>query len=91
MCVQQTVQHLEGALIEVHYAAADISYRSSSRPVAARAAKDRAMLIALFAARRLLQDVLTVSLRGSSRKNNPRRLARRQAVQLDRRNGSASA
>ena len=68
MCFQQIVQHLEGALIEIQYAAADISYRLSSRPVAARgAAKDRAMLIALFAARRLLQDVLAVSLLGSLR------------------------
>lgn len=91
MCVQQIVQHLEGAVIEVQYAAADISYRLSSRPLAARAAKDRAMLVALFAARRLLQDVLTVSLRRSSRTNGPRGLARLEAIRLDGHRGSAAA
>ena len=91
MRVQQIVQHLEGALIEVQYAAADISYQMSSRAVAARAGKNRAMLMALLAARRLLQDVLSVSLRRSSRRNKPRRLARRRAIQLDRHRGSAPA
>ena len=91
MCFQQIVQHVEGALIDVQYAAADISYHLSSRAVAPRAAKDRAMLVALLSARRLLEDVLTVSLRRSSRKDKPRRLVRRQAIQLDRRRGSAAA
>ncbi|MGD1039120.1 MAG: hypothetical protein ABR878_18600 [Roseiarcus sp.] len=67
MSFRQIVQHLQGALIEVQYAAADISYRLSSSPAAARSAEDEAMLTALFAARRLLQDVLAVSLLGSLR------------------------
>jgi hypothetical protein len=91
MCFEQIVRHLEGALIEVQYAAADISYRMSPTPAATSAAEDEAIFIALIAARRLLQDVLTVSQRRSSRMNEPRRLIRRQATPLDRYNGSAPA
>jgi hypothetical protein len=61
----QVVRHVEGALIEVQYAAADISYQLSSDT--ARADDDEAMFIALVTVRRLLEDVLIVSQRRSSR------------------------
>lgn len=66
MCLAQLTRHVEGALIEVQYAAADISFLLSSGET--RADDDEAMLVALVTARHLLQDVLTVSQRRSSRK-----------------------
>lgn len=60
---QQIVQHLERALIEVEYAAGDISDQLSSCADASCAAKGKAALAALVATKRLLRDLLTISSR----------------------------
>jgi hypothetical protein len=65
MRLAQVARHVEGALIEVQYAAADISFLLSSSET--RADDDETMLVALVTARHLLQDVLTVSQGRSSR------------------------
>ena len=66
MSFKQIAEHVEGALIEVEYAAADASYLLSSSPSASRAADGEAMLFALLTARHLLQEALSVSLRRPS-------------------------
>lgn len=62
MCLQQIVQHLERAFIEVQYATADIAYRSSSSSAPSDATENEAMRKDLFNASYLLQEVLAVSL-----------------------------
>jgi hypothetical protein len=66
MYSRQVVEHLEGALIETEYAASDVSHHLSSCVDASYAAKAEAALAALFAAKRLLQEVLATSLRQSA-------------------------
>jgi hypothetical protein len=59
MRFKQIVEHLEGALIEVRYAAADISRQLASPPPAPRPTAGEALLFTLLAIRYLLEDALT--------------------------------
>jgi hypothetical protein len=59
MPFKQIAQHLEGALIEVRYAAADVSRQLASPPPASRPAVGEALLFTLVAIRYLLEDALT--------------------------------
>lgn len=58
MRLKQIAQHLEGALIEVRYAAADVSHQLASPPPAPRPAVGEALLFTLLAIRYLLEDAL---------------------------------
>jgi hypothetical protein len=60
MGFERIVEHVEGALIEVHYAAADISYQFTFDPTMSRADHE-AMLFAVLTARHLLQEALAIS------------------------------
>jgi len=59
MRFKQIAQHLEGALIEVRYAAADVSDELTSAPPVRRLAAGEALLVTLLAIRYLLEDALT--------------------------------
>jgi len=61
MRLEQIAQHIEGALIEVRYAAADVSHQLKSPPRARCPAGGEALLVALLAIRYLLEDALTAA------------------------------
>lgn len=61
MCFQQIAQHLEGALIEVQYAAADVSRLLTTVPPTRRGARDAEVLFTLVAITHLLRDALNLS------------------------------
>jgi hypothetical protein len=58
MRFKQIAQHLEGALIEVRYAAADVSQLLEFAPPVPRPAAGEALLFTLLAITRLLEDAL---------------------------------
>jgi hypothetical protein len=61
MPFKQIARHLEGALIEVRYAAADVSHQLTTTPTAQRPAAGEALLVTLLAIRYLLEDALTAT------------------------------
>jgi hypothetical protein len=64
MGYKRAVAHIEGAFIEVQYAAADVRHYMPSEPAALRTAAEE-MLYALLTVRGLLKDALAASQRVS--------------------------